>query len=1318
MYAAVPTDDQDLEAIQIDAPRVEYSDPSEQAPDVCPPKYEPKQFPDELGDYILSPSGKLLQNYFAFEGFGDQHVVIYDRWIRMVAPINVAGRYLKFHEDTVICFEELRIFPPYYARDGKIYPSTPQLCREQFVTYGSDWCVDIVQRRGSVNGDEIARSKNVYIGTVPLMLKSCLCILRGKTPEQLAMLGEDPNDPVGFFIVDGAEKVILLQEQLSLNKIFLMSLDGETIIARMTSNTQRGTVLTEISFDVASNIIEMKFPSMKVKVESKGKDNGKMVSKSLNVLRLFRLFGNPDIEQIENIISNFIKPQWQRKCLLKLIGSTMDFVAFPNDVEEIARKLDKKNISPQDKDKETARILETDFFPHVNGMAVPNGLSEAERVERINNSKIYLLAAMVARLLEHLAGYRPLDDRDSWSNKRTEGAGRAMERLFRDAWRKTLSTIQGTIDGPRRTEFATIVEKIKSAGVITNSFHDSFLGSKWGVKGNQMKNNVAQTLMRDSVVATYAHINTIDVGISRTDRQTSLRLVQNSQWGLVDPIVSSEGNNCGLLKNTTILSKVTVETTDVNIIRILIGDNTFRLPEMVTYDILRAKQIGWNNYIMVNGKFLGWGDGNRIYLNLRERRRQNDGVPLEMSLILDDEWLYVDISPSRLVNVLLIVNDEQVDAEGNVSQTLAIDTLNLRGRPNYDLLSGGAAEYMSSWEQEFIKEASTHEDIIARTTRINNTFHELKRIRSQLYNEYVKLNGISPQVNEENVITYAQRLVYQDPVNKLDLQASIQQYDDIDRKYLKAKAKKPYSHCLVDPQSILSVPGNTIPWPEHNQAPRNTYQASMAKQALGTYHINHLNRLDGKIKTLPFAQRPIVDTEINSIIGLQERGMGSNVVTAMLALPNNEEDSFWIKKEFLENGGFRIQKYFVYKTEIKKMHNNVMEVLSRPRIGRGDRVSRYEHIQENGLPKIGAMLFQSDCIIGKMQTGLAGEKNASVFLKIGDEGIVDRVSVVTNNRSTIVTVKLRIMRIPEEGDKFAPRNAQKGTVGIVVPERSMPVDENGISPDMIANPHSWPSRMTASYPLEMIASKHGAMRGIRVNGSPFHPPQVNEYRETLRNYALEEFGYEFLRSGNSGAQFLLKVFMSLMYFQALKHHVKDKAQTRGIGGQVKPMTRQPPKGRANRGGLRFGEMERDSAISHGASSFLRERLMLASDGYLAVFCITCGAFAVNDAQGTYRQCSQCKGNSFGKCTIPYVYKLLTHLLCGIGINLRPRFVTPEEYARRLVTQKDVNDDAMLTDITRQLMYADLGTEDQLLEDREEQRQEKLGYLERDAIISD
>lgn len=799
--------------------------------------------------------------------------------------------------------------------------------------------------------------------------------------------------------------------------------------------------------------------------------------------------------------------------------------------------------------------------------------------------------------------------------------------------------------------------------------------------------------MRDSVVATFAHVNTVDVSVSRTDKQPLIRIIQNDQWGMICPVSTPEGNNAGLLKNLAISAKVALDRSDEEIVRIIVGDRSRGLESFVdlsTEDTDRDK-------VIVNGKFLGWTDGDRLASHLVSLRR-NGELPPDMSVIRQEDWVYVDISPSRLVRPLLIVDEDQ---------KLVIDKLNLREADIQTLLSSGALEYISAWEQEYVKIATTVDAIRDRLVRLEDVSETLRVARDQ----HARVSsGEEIKISSEG------------KTSLLSLREATNRLADAEDKTREMEGNLPYTHCELDPMAILGVAASLIPWPNHNQAPRNTYQVSMGKQALGVYHGNHINRYDGKTKILAFPNRPMVESDTYDLIGLDDRGPGENVNMAFMAYPFNEEDSFVVKKEFLENGGFRIYKYLTYKT-IVKHSGEVVETLTRPDPRAGEPVGRYRYIQmaesgnpNNGLPMIGAPLRQGDCVIGKIQHVPSSReiRNESVILRIGDEGIVDSVLVKSDNKTTVVTVKLRVMRVPQEGDKFAPRNAQKGTIGIVMSAADMPVSDEGLVPDFIVNPSSLPSRMTISYLMELMASKYGAYKGVHINGGAFQHFPMNEYRRGLKEYDHHEFAYERMKSGLSGKDLSIKdslIYTGPVFFQALKHHAIDKIQARGMGS-VKPMTRQPGKGRSSGGGLRFGEMERDAAISHGASAFLRERLMFVSDAYQAAFCRVCGSFAVNDpTTKKYRPCRLCGSTDVGRCTTPYAYKLLIHLLGAPGINLHPEFVTVDEYKERVI-RKDVQmSKGNIQDLADQVEEEDREMDDDL----EEMEEDDGGEVDFDNI---
>lgn len=1757
---------------------------------------------DEIYDELSSTkSGKLLKNIVSSEGVGDHHIIIFDNWLECLIGNNIYSKRLTFPNGSKIVFSNLIIKEPTYNRGNEEFPLTPQMAREQGVTYGIDLWIDMIMldennqkfmEKGEVNTKYI--KKNVHIANIPLMLKSKFCVLRGKTKMELAMYGEDPNDPGGFFIVEGNEKIVLGQEQLITDKILLLNTGGY-VSSKLTVNTNGGTVVMEIYENTTNNNVhEIFLPKMKP-----AKSNE---AKSLNILRIFRLLAQREKERllrtdpnafpnelselddpnnIKNFIMRFIKddPNIRKKSISKLNRTLMDFNLIPNDRQVIAKNMVRTVTNPLT-DAEIYEIFKSNLYPHLDKLIPINGESLEDYELRITMSKLNLLAIQEARLLEHLAGFRDLDDRDSWSNKRVEGAGRLMETLFRLSWKKTLEIQQGNIQdkGWQGTpnDLHTIATNISLSQIVTCTFRDSFIVGKWGLKGTNLKEAVAQPFVRDSVVATLANINTVDVSISRTDRNHILRLVQMSQFGFISSVATSEGkncfpagtlvldgqgksvdiatvkdndimltmnketheisqskvfncfskevtkyedkiykiqllngkqisatsdhlfltdkdfislgeleveedkicvsyvpsyysndnnnpinimnsehftekllkldirevtinnyikeldsknllnistdnekmpilsrmlgylfadghfgindrypnltgyfgciedadefrkdaeligfpmkssflaegdmieagtgreithsvlrvsqtgalaalflclggtpgrkstsnteipkwlnnssmlvkreflagiiggdggavrttytnkfsylinqfthskrdgfvdngikfmkdliplfkefeiehtrishkkynlqdgnkgttlelyfscaadniiryvynigfrycndkltrslhvaeylkyreylidnkikernfaiqlyeqkmskidiskhlgvnfgiidnyiqrrknqnynprlpkdaikydewtkttiadkgciyipitsitlqpnemvydyttesdnhtiicsngivsHNCGLLKNFCITSKLTVGRDDTNIIRHLIGDEEIGLERHIALTYQESIERNYKDKIIVGAKFLGWCNGEKVRNDLVSRRRSGQFF-YDMSVVKVDDYVYVDVSPSRIIRPLLLVNPKSQEQEHSADEPfLMIDVKNMREASNHELLVEGCMEYLSPWEQEYIKLAMTED---RNSDRWNAIYTSVKALNQEMI---LKLES---ELSEDKKAFDK----YNNLVDFKEAQNRVQQALEI---YNKAYNTRSFTHCEIDPLDLLDIAASLIPWPDHNQAPRNTYQVSMGKQALGIYHSNHLNRMnDGATKILSSPQRPLVETDMYSVIGLDNKGPGENVIQQFLALPYTEEDAFVIKKEFLDNGGLRMYKYITYKTIINKSNENWEESLGKP-VLEGQYAERYadkyRYMSSNGFPMLGAPLREGDYVIGKIQKPINDNKsdprNESVVVRVGEEGIVEKVSKSSNNGKIVVIVKLRIMRVPQEGDKYAPRNAQKGTAGLILSDEDLPYGLSGISADFTANPHSMPSRMTCAYPQEGHAAKSASMIGTHVNAGAHNPYERDKYRNDLKRYGLHEFGYEEMRSGLSGDYLEALVSCTPIFFQALRHHVKDKIQARGIG-TVNPQTRQALRGRTNHGGLRFGEMERDVAIAYGASAFLKERLMGVSDEYQTVFCRVCGFFAVNNPHtNSYKTCSLC-GNEdkFGRCSIPYVYKLLIHLLAAPGLNLRPELITNTEYAFKVlpkgkltnIEEEDVEDE--------------------------------------------
>lgn len=490
----------------------------------------------------------------------------------------------------------------------------------------------------------------------------------------------------------------------------------------------------------------------------------------------------------------------------------------------------------------------------------------------------------------------------------------------------------------------------------------------------------------------------------------------------------------------------------------------------------------------------------------------------------------------------------------------------------------------------------------------------------------------------------------------------------------------PLTHCEMDPNAIFGVVGALIPYANRNVAARNTYQISMGKQALGVYHSNHPWRFDTTAKMLAYPTPSLFETEMYSQIGLNTRPAGQMCIIAFMPYEGyNQEDSFVFKKSSIDRGMFTYIVYRRYRASLTKPTGDIKfkERFEKPTPRSGENTEKYRHLDESGVAKIGSHLKEGDVVISKTRRDLDG-KIIGIYnttLSRNEAGYVEAIlKTVNEKKEEVVKVKLRDWKGPSNmrrvdrgnaasgpviGDKFAFRYSQKGTIGLIVPDEDMPFTQSGMKPDVLANTHSLPSRMTIGWLIEVLTSKYGALVGERINASSFN--QVTDISEIERQLTLlgyQNKGYETLYSGHTGKRLQAKIFIGPCYIQTLRHMVDAKIQFRSRGA-IRPVTRQPVGGRSKIGGgaIRFGEMETFNLISHGASAVMQDRLFLSSDPFKASYCETCGIIGISNLSRIARQenhayCPRCdKEGKIGTCTVPSNYKLLRDYLVASGLNL-------------------------------------------------------------------
>ena len=479
-----------------------------------------------------------------------------------------------------------------------------------------------------------------------------------------------------------------------------------------------------------------------------------------------------------------------------------------------------------------------------------------------------------------------------------------------------------------------------------------------------------------------------------------------------------------------------------------------------------------------------------------------------------------------------------------------------------------------------------------------------------------------------------------------------------------------YSHAEIHACVILGSIASTIPFPDHNQSPRNAYQCAMGKQAMGVFAQNYQERFDALAHMLMYPNLPLVSPNMGKHYGAYSMPSGRNIVVAIMAYGGyNQEDSIMINKGSLDRGLFQSVFFRTYKDEEKKNQSSGEE----ERFGRPDpemtkqlRNGNYGKLGADGFIPENTFVNSDDILVGKVvplrvPTGMVLPAGAKKFRDVSrtprnnESGFVDKIFKNRNGEGySFVKIRMRELRTPEIGDKFSSRHGQKGTCGMILEPEDMPQTASGIIPDIIINPHCIPSRMTIAQLMETLLGKIGCHTGCLGDGTPFNKKMtLDGLAKVLRDdLGLEPYGNEIMYNGHTGRQMETNIFMGPCFYQRLRHCSADKLHSRACGPLVM-LTRQPAEGRAREGGLRFGEMERDCVAAHGVMEFTKERFMECSDGFNCYTCRKCGLLAIANPEANIWLCKGCNNTTeFASIQIPYAYKLLVQELETMNIGSR------------------------------------------------------------------
>jgi DNA-directed RNA polymerase II subunit RPB2 len=1052
----------------------------------------------------------------------------------------------------------------------------PNEARLKDFTYQSEIFANIVVKytttEGSSQSQKYTTFSNVKIGALPIMLHSRLCMLHDMSPEMRREMGECKWDHGGYFIVDGKEKVIVAQERIATNRIFInKSKDPKYSYEGLIRCTSEENPLFPkvVMFYVNKTKVEDPF-EQSVKDDKNESEDSKETEEKKNkrihnsivvkipycsqAIPLFTLFRALGVESDEEIIKHILYDlEGNEKYLDFLMPSIIDGSKYPSQEDCLSYMANFVEYKSEDTVK---KILTNDLFANIGS--------------EYRNKSIFL-GHIVLKLINNCLGVAKETDRDSYVHKRVDISGFLIGNIFRDYYNQFRNVMRSNIDnqylyGPWRNSknVESLINPANMAyifkwDVIENGMKKSLKGM-WGksmVTGSteHMKQGLVQDLSRISYLGFLSHLRRVSTPIDPTSKVVAPHHLHCTQWGIMCPCESPDGGSIGLLKNFAIMCHVTFDTNPREI-----ATHLMKLGMRVLVDV-NVEDINRCTKVLINSNLVG------------------------------------------------IVNDAK-----NVVNVLKLLKLNNIIHP-YTSVSWNVA----SNEIHVLTEAG-------RCCRPVYVVHKGKL----LINEHIKgfKDGSTTWDDffKPQKLTYAEEILEKNmsPIEFLDVEETSNALIAMDSTYL--VLSKRYTHCEIHPSTILSVLTQNIPLCQHNQAPRNIFSGAQGKQAIGIYATNFNDRIDTMSYVLHYPQKSLINTRYMEYMHNNDMPNGENLIVAIATYTGyNQEDSIIINKNSIQRGCFNLTyfKNMIEKEEKDENNNNQLVFRNTIKMVKEDgkdvqniRFGNYNKIDDNGLPKVNSHIKENDVIFGRCDIKtqmIADETSLDIFNNkvksekysdrsvIADKtvsGIIDKVFVyVDDDNNKTCKVRFRKVRMPELGDKLCSRTAQKGVIGMIIPQENMPFNKDGIVPDIIINPHAFPTRMTLGHLLECLIAKAGVNVGTCIDGTPFNNNNYDDVIESLeKKFGLEKHGNEILYNGFTGHQMECSIFFGPTYYERLKHMVADKINYRTVG-PITNKTRQPTKGRGNGGGLRIGEMEKDSILSHGAISFLKESLMERSDIY-------------------------------------------------------------------------------------------------------------------------
>nr|PVC49489.1 DNA-directed RNA polymerase [Theileria orientalis] len=1159
------------------------------------------------------------------------------------------------------------------------------------------------------NESESIITKEVPVGHIPVMVRSNRCNLKGLSGEEMVKQGEDADEPGGYFIIKGNERMIrnlivprsnypiAFKSESNLNKNLLFTeyaifmrcqsdLDGcfVTNYLHLTTNkrcmfrviVRNSTVLVPLFLLLRALMPYISEEEFRRKIMENCRNNREMAV-LYNIIYMDMAHCDPVLSEIDFIQNRYLYR------LGKVCWSQINQYLHPGSTfEECALHLIKYFVvihAASNTDKfNTLMFMLNKLYDLSQGniqsesydsFAFQEILLPGHSYSCILKESLYLCLTRIRTIynmeinnfLNHLKGGRGSKKRNyAGAEKMESEAGEDQEGLIRN-FMNSVQLFNFAINKVA-PEIPRKIQYFLSTGNATNSHYE-------------LNQNSGFTIVLDRI--NYhrfaSHLRSVHRGnIFTKMHSTQVRKLLGETWGFICPVHTPDGAPCGLLLH---LAQYAKAVTTPNRPSYLEAIKAF----------LKSQSTHTTNYNAGNGNsyrddgHLEGKDGRiplvvdgipQCYINLRDVEGFYDSLKSAKNIekygmcahfetcAIRDKYgavscIYIMTFPGRLVRPVKNVKDNRIEYIGPITQLWSTIAIN-------------EDELNKSHEK-----LKNHKD---ESTRYSNADELDQSILSGSGRGRGTGSGGEAEggcSSERDVTVDSQNYKIGDNYKELDNCPVVYEYMELDM-------------CC-----ILSVTASLTPFSNHNQSPRNMYQCQMLKQSVGLPFHAQVYRSEVKTYVLTSLQKPLVYTKEYEKMAFEDYPTGVNCVVAIIAHSGFDmEDAMILNKASVDRGLFNS---FIYKTKVVDL--NAQSGGKEGKVGHveyfnnlgSDNKPIVKRLDTDGLPKIGEKLVKNSPICRIEEKGRNNLINDRVIKYTEETAVVDHVTLVGQSELTVgdkiscpglkygrALIKLRILRSPIVGDKFASRHGQKGILSAVWPTEDMPFLENGIVPDVIFNPHGLPSRMTIGKLIEGMAGKSAALYGKCHDSTCFRAfdqrskegldsqgseDVVDNFGKSLLEAGYEYYGTESMYCGTLGTEIQTHIFVGLIYYQRLRHMVSDKAQVRSTG-PVDTITKQPVKGKKNLGGIRFGEMERDALIAHGTTNLLQDRLLHCSDAHQAYVCPKCGSIlspSISSLEAnTKRQvsvCRICKVNC-KLVTIPYVLRYVANELATMNVGIK------------------------------------------------------------------